>query len=112
MLLTRIAHGLPVWQPLGWARTYFKKAGLLEYPSREKFHTTSEGRAHLTEHPAKINVALLKRYPSILEFWNGVEKEGVAQTQMPAADSQVAEQTTEELIASAHEKLRAASHSA
>jgi restriction system protein len=90
----------------GWARTYLKKAGLIAYPSRGKFQITSEGRSLLSEQPAKINVALLKRYPSFLEFWNGAEKEGVAQTPISAVESQVAEQTPEELIASAHEKLR------
>lgn len=48
----------------GWARTYLKKAGLIAYPSRGKFQITSEGRSLLSEQPAKINVALLKRYPS------------------------------------------------
>jgi restriction system protein len=90
----------------GWARTYLKKAGLISYPSRGKFQITNEGQILLTEQPAKIDVALLKRYPGFLEFWNGAEKEGAAQTPVSAMESQVVEQTPEELIASAHEKLR------
>jgi len=89
----------------GWARTYLKKAGLISYPIRGKFQITNQGRALLKEQPPKIDVALLKRYPSFLEFWNGTQKEE-ATTPANTAESQVAEQTPEELIASAHEKLR------
>jgi restriction system protein len=60
----------------------------------------------LKEQPAKIDVALLKRYPAFLEFWNGTEKTDAAQSPPASSEAQIAEQTPEELIASAHEKLR------
>jgi restriction system protein len=90
----------------GWARTYLKKAGLIAYPSRGKFQITSEGRALLKEQPAKIDVAVLKRYPDFLEFWNGPVKDGAGQATVISTESPVVEQTPEELIASAHDKLR------
>jgi restriction system protein len=91
---------------LGWARTYLKKAGLIEYPSRGKFRITDEGRAVLKEMPAKIDVALLKRYPKFFDFWNGTPVEGTVANPVVATESQAVEETPEELIASAHEKLR------
>jgi hypothetical protein len=91
---------------LGWARTYLKKAGLIEYPSRGKFRITDEGRSVLKEQPIKIDVALLKRYPDFFDFWNGTPKEERGPNPVAATDSEVVEETPEELIASAHQKLR------
>jgi len=90
----------------GWARTYLKKAGLIAYPTRGKFQITNEGRSLLKEQPPKIDVALLKRYPSFREFCNLPVTEGAPQTPAPVAESEAVEETPEELIASAHEKLR------
>lgn len=90
----------------GWARTYLKKAGLIQYTSWGKFKITSDGLSLLSEHPQKIDVALLKRYPAFLEFWNGPSKPEDGQPTAATTESNVAEETPEELIASAHEKLR------
>lgn len=90
----------------GWARTYLKKAGLIQYPVRGKFQITDTGRTLLKEQPAKIDVALLKGYPAFLEFWNGTEKADTVPAAPASAEAQIAEQTPEELIASAHEQLR------
>ncbi|KAF1084331.1 Mrr restriction system protein [Sporotomaculum syntrophicum] len=46
----------------GWTRTYLKKAGLLESPSRGVFVITTEGSNLLAENPAVINDDLLMRY--------------------------------------------------
>lgn len=53
---------------IGWATTYLKKAGLLEYPARGKRRLTEEGKKLLKENPPSINAAYLKRYPSFVEF--------------------------------------------
>jgi len=42
---------------LGWARTYLKKAGLIQYPQRGHFQITDRGKAALAQKPALINVA-------------------------------------------------------
>jgi restriction system protein len=55
---------------LGWARTYLKKAGLIESPKRAAFKITQRGLDALKEKPEKINVAYLKRFPEFLEFTN------------------------------------------
>jgi restriction system protein len=53
---------------VGWARTYMKKAGLLEFPRRGYFKITGRGREALKQDPAAINVKFLERYPEFLEF--------------------------------------------
>lgn len=52
----------------GWARTYLKKAGLLETPRRTIFEITKRGLEVLDKKPAKINVAYLAQFPEFLEF--------------------------------------------
>src|SRR5256885_2207841 len=39
---------------LGWARTYLKKAGLIQYPQRGHFQITDRGRSVLAQNPAQI----------------------------------------------------------
>ena len=53
---------------VGWARTYLKKAGLLEYCGVGSFVITEQGLKVLQEKPLKINVKYLKRFPELLEF--------------------------------------------
>jgi restriction system protein len=53
---------------VGWARTYMKKAGLLESPRRGYFQITDQGLQALEQKPEKINVKFLEQYPEFLEF--------------------------------------------
>lgn len=53
---------------VGWARTYLKKAGLIEYVGKGCFRITDRGKEVLAEKPEKLNVKYLKRYPEFLEF--------------------------------------------
>jgi restriction system protein len=53
---------------VGWARTYMKKAGLLESPRRGFFRITTRGRKALAENPKALNAKFLERYPEFLEF--------------------------------------------
>lgn len=53
---------------VGWARTYLKKAGLLETPRRGLIVITEAGRAALAENPGRIDVQYLRRFPAFLEF--------------------------------------------
>ncbi len=53
---------------IGWARTYLKKAGLIQAPSRAHFQITEEGKK-LFESGAVITDKLLaEKYPSFAEF--------------------------------------------
>lgn len=54
----------------GWAKAYLAAAGLLESPSRAKFHITNAGRELLAKNLPRIDVAVLRRYPSFQRFGN------------------------------------------
>src|SRR5918995_516496 len=53
---------------VGWARTYLKKAGLVDSPRRGHFRITARGLEALQENPKTINVKFLERYPEFQEF--------------------------------------------
>ena len=53
---------------VGWARTYLKKAGLLEVTAKCSFRITEEGKKVVTENPDTIDRAYLMRYPSFRSF--------------------------------------------
>lgn len=52
----------------GWARTYLKKAGLIDNISRGVFCITPNGKKALAECPGGMDNSYLMRYPSFLEF--------------------------------------------
>ena len=51
-----------------WARTYLKKAGLLEYPKRGFFRITPRGKEILATKPSRIDMKFLQQFPEYLEF--------------------------------------------
>lgn len=53
---------------LEWARTYLKKAGLLEYPARGVFKVTDRGLTALHENSDGINNRFLEKFPEFVEF--------------------------------------------
>jgi restriction system protein len=53
---------------VGWAATYFKKAGLLEATRRGFYQITDRGKDLLKKQPKAINIKLLRQYPEFLEF--------------------------------------------
>ena len=52
----------------GWARTYLKKAGLLETPKRSYFRITELGIQALQKNPPEINIKFLQQFPQFIEF--------------------------------------------
>jgi len=53
---------------VAWAKTYLKKAGLLESPKRALIVISPRGLDVLKQKPAKINVKFLKQFPEFIEF--------------------------------------------
>jgi restriction system protein len=53
-----------------WAKFYLSKAGLIDMPRRGVFKASAEGVKLLQEAPPSLDVELLKRYPTFLEFLN------------------------------------------
>jgi restriction system protein len=55
---------------VGWARTYLKKARLLDSEKRATVTITERGLSVLKQNPLKIDVKLLRQFPEFLEFQN------------------------------------------
>jgi len=53
---------------VGWARTYLKKAGLLEDTRRSHFRITEEGLKTLATSPTEINIKFLQQFSGFNEF--------------------------------------------
>ena len=53
---------------VGWARTYLKKAGLLESPRRGTIRITPRGREVLSQRPNRINTEFLMQFEEFREF--------------------------------------------
>ena len=53
---------------IGWTRTYLKKAGLVQSPSRGVYVITPAGRQVLDENPPQINNLFLQRFESFRKF--------------------------------------------
>ena len=55
---------------VGWARTYLKKAGIVEDPRRAFVKITDRGVELLQQKPKAINKNFLLQYPEFVEFQN------------------------------------------
>src|SRR5665213_1014230 len=53
---------------VGWARTYLKKALLIDYVQRGQFRITGRGKQVLAENPPRIDNAFLGRFTEFVEF--------------------------------------------
>lgn len=59
----------------GWARTYLKKAGLLEYPSRGFMQITETGKSVMVNKPLKIDNRFLSQFEQFNQFKNNRNNE-------------------------------------
>lgn len=92
---------------IGWARTYLKKAALIESPRRGVFKMTARGMKTLDLNPEKIDVKFLDQFPEFIEFRDASKTESVANSDAPN-DVGLPQSTTtpEEAIEVAHQGLR------
>jgi len=87
---------------VAWARTYLKKAGLLDSPKRGIVLITKRGQDILKSNPKEINISTLKQFPEFLEFQN-IKKEDNGSADQIEITSQV---TPEESLELAYQQLR------
>jgi len=89
---------------VGWARTFLKKAGLLESPKRGYFEITKRGLKVLKDQPAKIDVRHLEQFPEFIQFIKPqrVVKEGFEDKELRKYE----ESTPEELLEIGSQKLQ------
>ncbi len=88
---------------VGWARTYLKKAVLIDSPKRGTVMITERGLSILKKKPKRIDVALLKQFPEFLAFQN-IKKEGADKESIPHID--ISTQTPQETIDNAYQNIR------
>ena len=89
---------------VGWAKTYLKKAGLLDSPRRATFVITDIGRQTLSKNPDRIDAKYLRQFPSFLEFQNASRNDN--ETDEETAAIEVHEQTPEENLDKAYQRIR------
>jgi len=90
---------------IGWARTYLKKAGLLEAPKRGVFRISDRGLQALASNPGRIDGKYLEQFPEFIAFREAPRPATATATEVPESTSTAA--TPEEAIEAAHQGLRA-----
>jgi restriction system protein len=88
---------------VGWARTYLKKACLLDSSRRGVFQITDRGREVLESNPPRIDAKYLERFPEFLVFRDAGRLEVAPSQNTPQAPGA----TPEERIEAAYSELRA-----
>lgn len=81
---------------VGWARSYLKNAGLLDYPERGYFQITARGKALLSTNPAKINNKLLMQYDEFRAFYERARAK--SSSNLPVDSAEAPEATPEEAL--------------
>ena len=87
---------------LGWARTYLKKALLVDSPRRGVFKITERGLEQLATDPARIDVKFLDRFPEFVAFRDAAKPDPSISTPETAPSKT----TPEEAIEFAYQGLR------
>ena len=90
---------------VGWAKTYLKKAGLLESPKRATFVITDLGRQTLASKPNRIDARFLKQFDSFNEFINASKSDN-DETIENTSTALTNDQTPEETFDKAYQRLR------
>lgn len=87
-----------------WAKTYLKKAGLLETTKRGYFKITEKGLKVLKKHPIEIDVNYLKQFPEFVQFikTTRVDNEGTKDETLENYE----ESTPEDLLEIGSQKLK------
>jgi len=88
---------------VGWARTYMKKAGLLETPRRSILKITDRGLEVLKKKPDKVNVKFLRQFPEFEEF-RTFQREKEPTIEQEGKEAQV--KTARELMEDGYQSLR------
>ncbi|MDW8228438.1 MAG: restriction endonuclease [Saprospiraceae bacterium] len=90
---------------VSWAKTYLKKAGLLDSPKRATFVITDLGRQTLAQNLDRIDVKYLRQFPAFLEFLNASRSNSEIEDDETAIIEN-SEQTPEENLDKAYQQIR------
>jgi restriction system protein len=89
---------------VGWAKTYLKKAGLLDSPKRATFVITQIGLDTLKKNPDRIDAKFLRQFPAFLEFQNASRNDNDSEEEIVIIETN--EQTPEENLDKAYQRIR------
>ncbi|MCL4536197.1 MAG: restriction endonuclease [Nitrospirae bacterium] len=87
---------------VGWARTYMKKAGLLDSTRRGYFKITDRGLDVLKQNPQKIDVQFLEQFQEFRDFRLLRHKKEDEEIET----KEISEATPEETLETAYQRLR------
>lgn len=84
---------------IGWARTFLKKAGLVESPKWGQVSITERGKAALQQNPTAIDDKWLMRYPEFVEWMRPPKSNsGTAVSGSAPSSASVTEETPREAL--------------
>ena len=93
---------------VGWARTYMKKAGLIDTPKRGYMKITDIGLNVLKQNPKGINIAYLKQFPEFFEWQNMKKEDSQNNFDIETVQTEsINKQTPEELLNYSYSQLKA-----
>lgn len=90
---------------INWAKTYLKKAGLIESTSRAKFILTSEGKKVIQNGTDQVTLEFLKKYDSFYDFFHSNSSKKKKRIEL---DENKSEQSPKEMIDSAMKQINSA----
>lgn len=88
---------------IGWTRTYLKKAGLVQSPSRGIYTITAAGRQVLHENPKEIDNMYLQRFESFRRFVSRSNAEADA----PMSVAKPSGKTPQDILEEAFQQINA-----
>ena len=89
---------------VGWARTYLKKAGLLDAPRRGIITITERGKNTLNEDLSEINIKYLSKFEEFIQF--KLQSRGEKTDSSLTTNEEAKKQTPEELLESGYESIK------
>ena len=76
-LKEKLSSGQSVFKNrVGWAKTYLKKAELLDIPARAMIVITEDGKKVVAENPESIDAKYLEQFKSFADFYHHTNAEG------------------------------------
>ncbi|MFN7215432.1 restriction endonuclease, partial [Microcystis sp.] len=92
---------------VGWAKTYLKKAGLIDSPQRATFVISEKGKEILSQNLDHIDTKFLRQFPEFQEFTR-VNKQNETITLERNLSTSDQEQNPEELLENSYQEIRQA----
>lgn len=90
---------------VSWAKTYLKKAGLLDSPARATIVITDAGKNVVADNPEKIDSKYLEQFPSFVDFTSAPETQDGGVT--PPAVPQPTDLTPDDQLEEAYKQINA-----